>query len=108
MGRIARMLAQAPLPSTRRCESIMIHIMKTATVRDLRTRFPEVKKLLEREGEIVVTDHGRPVIVLRPYDVRSARRPRKVNYFERLKQYMPRALSAKRRRALDEADRAER
>ena len=51
---------------------------------------------------------SKPVIVLRPYEGRAPGRPRKVNYLERLKRYMPRALSAARRRELDEADRAER
>ena len=30
--------------------------MKTASIRDLRTQFPRVRRLLEQEGEIVVTD----------------------------------------------------
>ena len=82
--------------------------MKTATIRDLRTKFPEVRKLLEREGEIVVTDRGRPVVVLRNYDARATGKIPPVAYYARLRRRMPKALSKAGRRALDEADRAER
>lgn len=87
----------------------MIHIaMKTATIRDLRTRFPEIRKLLEREGEIVVTDRGKPVVLLRTYDGSTAQRSAPVNYYGRLRQRMPKRLTQAQRRALDEADRGER
>jgi antitoxin (DNA-binding transcriptional repressor) of toxin-antitoxin stability system len=86
----------------------MIHEMKTATIRELRTSFPKVRELLEREGEIVVTDRGRPVITLRMYDEGRKARPTTVDYYARLRRRMPKPLSAKARRKLDEADRAER
>ncbi len=86
----------------------MIHSMVTATIRDLRTRFPRVRRLLEQQGEIVVTDRGRPVIVLRPYAARRRRPGAPIDYYARLLRRMPRPLSAAERRALDEADRAER
>lgn len=82
--------------------------MKTATIRDLRTRFPEVRKLLEREGEIVVTDRGKPIVLLRSYDAIAARPAPDVDYYGRLRRRMPKRLSKSQRRALDEADRAER
>jgi antitoxin (DNA-binding transcriptional repressor) of toxin-antitoxin stability system len=34
--------------------------MTTATVRELRSRFPDVRKLVERDGEVIVTDQGTP------------------------------------------------
>lgn len=82
--------------------------MKTATIRDLRTRFPEVRKLLERFGEIVVTDRGKPVVVLRNYETRSSGRTPEVDYYARLRRRMPKPLSKSARRLLEEADRAER
>jgi len=79
----------------------------TATVRDLRTRFPKVKEMVERDGEVIVTDHGRPSFVLRPY--RATRtRPEPVDYYDRLVRRMPRPLSAKATRDLDDANREER
>lgn len=82
--------------------------MKTATIRDLRTRFPRIRELLEQEGEIVVTDRGRPVIILRNYDERAVRSGARVDYYARLCRRMPKPLSRAARQALDEADRAER
>jgi len=82
--------------------------MPTASVRDLRTRFPRVKALVDREGEVVVTDHGRPAYVLRPYAPPARLRRSEVDYWARLRRRQPRPLSAARRRALDDADRGER
>ncbi len=82
--------------------------MKTASIRDLRTRFPEVRKLLEREGEVVVTERGKPVIVLRAYDAGAAAKRAPVDYLKRLRRRMPVGISRANRVALDEADRGER
>ena len=38
----------------------------TATVRDLRTRFPAIKTMLRKEGRVTITDHGKAVAVLTP------------------------------------------
>lgn len=35
--------------------------MKNVAVRDLRQRWPEVEKALEREGELCITRDGKPV-----------------------------------------------
>ena len=32
----------------------------TVTVRDLRNQFPKVRKLVETQGEVVLTEEGRP------------------------------------------------
>jgi prevent-host-death family protein len=82
--------------------------MTKVTIRDLRTRFPAVRSVVQREGEVVVTEHGEPVFVLRPYREPQGTDPPPVDYYERLRSRMPRRLSAARRRALDEADRGER
>jgi antitoxin (DNA-binding transcriptional repressor) of toxin-antitoxin stability system len=86
----------------------MIHKMTTATIRDLRTRFPEVRKLLDQEGEVVVTDRGRPIVVLRVYDGEKRRPPASFDYLGRLRRRMKKPLSKAARSALDEANRAER
>lgn len=82
--------------------------MSRATVRDLRTRFPSVRKLLEQEGEVVVTERGRPILVLRPYEGAAKRRSAPIDYYARLRQRMPKAISSQVRRDLDEAERGER
>jgi antitoxin (DNA-binding transcriptional repressor) of toxin-antitoxin stability system len=82
--------------------------MATATIRDLRTRFPRLKALIAREGEVLVTDRGRPAYVLRSYSPPSPKRVKPVDYFSRLRSHQPKPLSRARSRALDEADRGER
>ena len=82
--------------------------MPNASVRDLRTRFPRVRALVEQEGEVIVTDHGRPVCVLRPYVPPTRPCSPVVDHWARLRQRQPRPLTAKIRRALDDADRGER
>lgn len=82
--------------------------MTTASIRDLRMYFPRVRRLLEQEGEIVVTDRGRPVIVLRLYQEPTARRGGSIDYYARLRRRMPRAVTAANRRKLDETARGER
>jgi antitoxin (DNA-binding transcriptional repressor) of toxin-antitoxin stability system len=82
--------------------------MKTATIRDLRRRFPKIRRMLDQEGQLVVTDRGRPIILLQPYSEQVARRGTRVDYYARLRRRMPKPLTAIARRALDEADRGER
>jgi antitoxin (DNA-binding transcriptional repressor) of toxin-antitoxin stability system len=82
--------------------------MTKATVRDLRTQFPRLKQVIAREGELLVTERGRPAYVLRAY--RAARHPstERIDYFARLRSRQPRPLSARASRALDDANRGER
>jgi antitoxin (DNA-binding transcriptional repressor) of toxin-antitoxin stability system len=82
--------------------------MTKATVRDLRTQFPRLKQAIARQGEILVTERGRPAYVLRAY--RAARRfpAGKVDSFARLKARQPRPLSGRASRALDEVNRGDR
>ena len=82
--------------------------MKTATIRDLRTQFPKIRRMLEQEGQLVVTDRGRPVILLQPYRERVAARSKRIDYYARLRRRMPQPLTAAARQALHEADRGER
>jgi antitoxin (DNA-binding transcriptional repressor) of toxin-antitoxin stability system len=95
-------------PLRRSCDSSMIHEMATASVRDLRTRFPRVKALVDEEGEVIVTNHGRPICVLRAYVPPGRSRGAAVDYWARLRRRQPRPMTAAVRRALDDADRGER
>lgn len=80
--------------------------MTTATVRDLRTNFPKLKRLLEDEEEVVITDHGTPVAVLKRVEP-PVKRARPIDYYTRLKRRMPKAISVRQRQTLDD-DREER
>jgi antitoxin (DNA-binding transcriptional repressor) of toxin-antitoxin stability system len=85
----------------------MIHGVASATIRDLRTKLPRVKRLVAAEGEVVVTDRGRPAFVLRAHEPPRPRRQRQVDYLGRLRASQPKPVSLTAERALD-ADRDER
>lgn len=82
--------------------------MKKATIRQLRTEFPKVREMIEREGEVIVTERGQAAYVIRPY--RETRKPsrKKVDYYARLLSYMPKPIAAEASRAIDELNRADR
>ncbi len=82
--------------------------MKSATIRDLRTSFPKVRRVLEQEGRLIITDRGRPVMLLQPYEKPPKRAHTSIDYYARLRRSMPKPLSGTARRALDEDDRGER
>lgn len=88
--------------------------MQTVTFRQLRTRFPEVRKLIEREGEVILSDQGRPAFVISEHPARQMRRmarsrkSQKIDYYARLLSYMPEPISAEASRAIHELNRAER
>ena len=81
----------------------------TATVRDLRNRFPEIKKLVEQEGEVVVTEHGVPRHRLTRFSPANRQKPPlPKDYLKRLLRYQPRPVSAGAAKALHDANRGER
>jgi antitoxin (DNA-binding transcriptional repressor) of toxin-antitoxin stability system len=82
--------------------------MKTASVRQLRTEFPKVRDMIEREGEIVVTERGQAAYIIRPYREPIKRKVGKKDYLARLLDNMPKPISAEASRAIDELNRGER
>jgi prevent-host-death family protein len=81
----------------------------TATIRELRNQFPKVKKLVESEGEVIVTDHGTPKYRLTPYaSAESGKRPAPKDYMARLRRHQRRPISAASARALHNANRGTR
>ncbi len=82
--------------------------MTKATIRDLRTKFPSLKRVLAREGELLVTDRGRPAYVLRSYSPPPRKSSPAVDYLARLSDRQPRPIAASSSRALDDHERGER
>ncbi|OFW17653.1 MAG: hypothetical protein A3H97_13575 [Acidobacteria bacterium RIFCSPLOWO2_02_FULL_65_29] len=80
----------------------------TATIRDLRNRFPAIRKLVEAEGEVVVTDQGTPAYRLTRYSPPGRKRPVPKDYLKRLRCLQPRPISAAAARALHDANRGDR
>lgn len=84
------------------------HAMNQASIRQLRTQFPKVRKMIEREGEVVVTERGQAAYVIKPYAAPKKKRKPKKNYMARLLSYMPKPISAEASREIDELNRGDR
>lgn len=83
--------------------------MASATVRDLRNRFPKVRKLVESEGEVLLTERGKARYRLTLYTPLSqAKEPPAKDYIARMKRYQPRPMSRAAAKALDEDNRGDR
>jgi len=78
----------------------------TVTVRDLRNRFPRVRKLVETQGEVLLSDRGVARYRLTLYaGPAAASEPAPKNYLSRLRRMQPRPISPAAARALDEENR---
>ena len=81
----------------------------SASIRELRNHFPKVRKLVEQEGEVLVTDQGTPRYRLLPYtSARANKAPTPKDYLKRLRRHQPRPLSSAAAKALHETNRGDR
>jgi antitoxin (DNA-binding transcriptional repressor) of toxin-antitoxin stability system len=80
----------------------------TATIRDLRNRFPKIRKLVESEGEVLLSESGRTKYRLVLHTPVPAKAPPPVDYWRRLTSYHPTPLTAAQSRALHEDNRGDR
>jgi len=81
----------------------------STSIRDLRNRFPKVRKLVESHGEVILTEKGKPRYRLTLYSPESAATPPPpVDYWARLNSYQPRAMTKAQSRALHDENRGER
>jgi hypothetical protein len=78
------------------------------TVRELRGSFPTVKKIVETEGAVVVSDHGEPKYLLTLYTPAPQRLPQPKDYMARLKKFQRRSMSAAAAEALHGENRGDR
>jgi hypothetical protein len=78
-----------------------------ATVRDLRNHFPKIKKLVETQGEVIVTGEPKYKLTLfTPEKRRKTRRPK--DYMARMKRYQRRPISASSAKSLADENRGNR
>jgi antitoxin (DNA-binding transcriptional repressor) of toxin-antitoxin stability system len=82
--------------------------MSTITVRDLRNHFPKVRKAVEAEGEVLLTEKGQPRYRLTLYTPGRAKKPPPIDYWARLNAYQPRPMTKAQARALHEENRGDR
>ena len=83
--------------------------MATASVRDLRNHFPKIKKIVETQGEVIVTDKGQPKYKLTLFTPgQPGKTLRAKDYMERLRRYQRRPASAAAARLLHDENRGSR
>lgn len=78
------------------------------SVRELRNQFPKVRKLVETEGEVVLTEKGKPRYRLTAYTPPSVKEPPPKDYIARLSRHQPQAMSSEAAQALHEDNRGDR
>jgi antitoxin (DNA-binding transcriptional repressor) of toxin-antitoxin stability system len=82
--------------------------MASTTVRDLRNHFPKVRKLVETEGEVLLTEKGKPKYRLALYTAARAQKAAPLDYWARLNAYQPEPLTEAQARGLHEENRGDR
>jgi antitoxin (DNA-binding transcriptional repressor) of toxin-antitoxin stability system len=82
--------------------------MATSTIRDLRNHFPKVRKLIEAEGEVLLTERGKPRYRLTLYTPAQNSTPTSIDYWARLNGYQPEPMTADEARDLHEENRGDR
>jgi antitoxin (DNA-binding transcriptional repressor) of toxin-antitoxin stability system len=82
--------------------------MHTTTVRDLRNHFPKVRKLVEAEGEVLLSESGETKYRLVLHTPRPGKKPQPVDYWARLNSYQKAPLSGEQAKALHEENRGDR
>jgi hypothetical protein len=91
------------------CDTNLYHNMPvTATVRDLRNHFPKVRKLVELEGEVLLSESGKTKYRLTLHTPPSTKAPLAVDYWARLTSYQPAPITAAQAQSLYEENRADR
>lgn len=80
----------------------------TTTIRDLRNHFPKVRKLVESEGEVLLTERGKPRYRLSLYTPERTEAPPFVDFWARLIAYQPEPITEAQAHALHEENRGDR
>jgi antitoxin (DNA-binding transcriptional repressor) of toxin-antitoxin stability system len=80
----------------------------TASIRDLRNHFPKVRKLVETQGEVLLSENGRTRYRLVLHTETPAQATRPVDYWARLTAHQPAPLTAAQARTLLEDNRGDR
>lgn len=78
------------------------------TLHELRTRFPEIRRRLESDGEVLVAERGKPRYRLALYIPPKDSPPPTIDYRARLRSYQPRPMTKAQSRKLHDENRGER
>lgn len=90
------------------CDTLVYHMPATASLRNLRNSFPQIRRQLAAEGEVLLTEGGQVKYRLTAYVPQPPRPPAPVDYWGRLTALQPQPLSAADSLALLQDNRGER
>ena len=80
--------------------------MAMASIRDLRNQFSKVRRMVESDGEVVVTEKGQPKYKLTLFTPEAEKRGRRAkDYMARLRRYQDQPISARAAKALNDENR---
>lgn len=80
----------------------------TASIRDLRNHFPKVRKLVETEGEVLLSENGRTRYRLILHTETPVSTAPSIDYWARLTVHQPTPITTAQARALHDDNRGER
>jgi antitoxin (DNA-binding transcriptional repressor) of toxin-antitoxin stability system len=78
------------------------------SIRDLRLKFPEIRRQIEEYGEVVITDNGVPSYLLKSIAKTRRKEPTPVDYWARLVAQQPNEMSSEDSQALLDENRGDR
>lgn len=78
------------------------------SIRDLRLKFPEIRRQIEEYGEVVITDNGVPSYLLKSIAKKRRKEPTPVDYWARLVAQQPNEMSREDSQALLDENRGDR
>jgi antitoxin (DNA-binding transcriptional repressor) of toxin-antitoxin stability system len=81
---------------------------KTASLRELESNFPRVKRQVDKHGEVIITSNGEPAYIIRVW-TRAKRKPAPLpDYYAQLREIMPAPMTEEESRQLHEENRGDR
>jgi len=80
----------------------------TASIRDLRNSFPKIRKLVEAEGEVLLSESGQTKYRLVLHTPQPAKSAAAVDYWSRLTSYQPTPLTRAQAQTLHDDNRGDR
>ena len=80
----------------------------TASVRDLRNRFPKVRKLVESQGEVLLSESGKIKYRLTLHTRSPTKRPPPIDYWARLTSSQPSPMTESQADSLRRENRGDR
>ena len=78
------------------------------SIRDLRLKFPEIRRQIQEHGEVIITDNGIPSYLLKGLPKQPAPNPAPVDYWARLVAQQPVPMSTEEAQALLDENRGDR